>query len=176
MNVQLHSIPSVSKSKARFVQWCADPSAASGYAISQPALSHLPSTEAYEGAHARGAESLALVATLRAQIEEVATEKATAATAAVSSTTGTCTETDTISTSTHSVAATQTDPLPTEFEDMSVLGASRNAYNSLLRLIELSQAPKVDYTPSFHGHWKGGVFRPASWPPPPPHGLGGHLR
>lgn len=133
-------------------------------------------TEAYEGAHARVAESLALVATLRAQIEEVATEKATAATAAVSSTTGTCTETDTISTSTHSVAATQTDPLPTEFEDMSVLGASRNAYNSLLRLIELSQAPKVDYTPSFHGHWKGGVFRPASWPPPPHHGLGGHLR
>lgn len=125
--------------------------------------------QALRGSEARLVESLALVDVLRAKVEEAAAEKATAETVAASSTTtstGTSTETDTISTSTHSVASTQTDLMPLEFEDSSVLGASRNAYKSLLRLIELSQAQKVNYTPSFHGHWNGGVFRPASWKEP----------
>ncbi len=132
---------------------------------------------AFHGAEARIVESLALVEVLREKVEEAEAEKATATTVAASSTTtstGTCTDTDTISTSTHSVASTQTDPMPVEFEDYSVFGASRNAYKSLLRLIELSQAQKVDYTPSFHGHWNGGVLRPPTLSNGTQHRLNGH--
>ena len=84
-------------------------------------------------------------------------EKATK-TASTTTHTSTCN----MATSTHQIASTQTEPMDFTQHPLTenVSEAGRQAYKSLLRLIELSQTPHSPYVAEFRGHWQPNPFRP----------------